>query len=387
MLLGVDVTAGGFVTRVGFEPVGLVVVIVACVSYAVGVRRYKKASGNEAADDRDQLPPRVWPVGRSLSWATGCLLVAVPMLSGMASWDASSMTIHGVTDSCVAMLAPIAFAFGAPMTLARATGGPRIRRLATSLMEGRAGRVASNFVLDWALWSATLFGQYMTSYYGVFRGSEVWLQLGEVEFLIAGLLFMWPVIGADRTATRVSAGWRMAWFFVGLPYYAIFGMTALSVEATHMAGVSLASFHSGADVVWSTGTVISLAGAAAVVIWAANTDLSKAREEDQLDEDALDMQAAVWRVGRILAKPEAVRDAEREAVARRDTITASTAGASGSAAGPALGAGGGGGSGSAGGGNGAGGAGGGGDSRSLSAGGSTEDSAKDSAENSGKKDS
>ncbi len=327
MSVAVAITAGGFVTRTTFEPLPLVVVVAAVALYTVGVRR--------------QLARGAWPAGRTVAWVGGWLMVAVVMLSGMASWDGTSFTVHAVTDTVVGLLAPIALALGAPLTLARQAGGPRLAGVATSLTTGRGGRVVFHFVVAWVLWTASLFGLYLTGFFRAAHGHETLLQLGHFELLIAGCVFLWPVVGADLAEHRPGVGWRVAWFFVGVPYYTVFGMSMDSFTRSAVPGISLNDFHAGGDVIWSAGTVVALVGAAGVLVWWLLTDLFRARDEEQADDEALQLQAAMWRVSRLLAKPETVREAERQAVAERESIATSARTAGGGALPPADTAGGG----------------------------------------------
>jgi putative membrane protein len=299
-----SITVGGFATRIGFEPLPLVVVIAALVSYGVGLSRLD----------------RPWPVGRTVAWVGGWVLVAFPMLSGMASWDGSSFTIYATTDLLVGLLAPICLALAAPLTLAVETGGPRVARAALALRDGSLGQVVFHFLFAWILWTASLFGLYLFGFYGAARSHEILLQLAHLELLVAGCVFIFPVLGPDRAAHRPPVAWRVAWFFVGIPYYTVFGMAVDSFSRSPATGISSNDFHAGGDVIWSGGTVIALLGAAGVLVWWLLTDLFAAREEESADDEALELQAAMWRVSRLLAKPEAVQEAEREAAARAGTV-------------------------------------------------------------------
>jgi hypothetical protein len=103
-------------------------------------------------------------------------------------------------------------------------------------------------------------------------------------------------------------------------------MAMLSVGTTVAPGIAVTDVHAGGDVIWSTGEVIAVGGMAAVLVTWLYAELRRARSEEAIDAEALDLQASMWRVSRILAKTEAEKASERAAALAAATVPARSRG-------------------------------------------------------------
>jgi putative copper resistance protein D len=194
--------------------------------------------------------------------------------------------------------------------------------VATALTAGRGRRVVFHPLALWVLYTASLFGLYLLPVYRVTRSHLVLLDCCHLEFALAGCLYIWPLVGADLAVGRIGQGWRIAWLGLGIPFYSVFGMAMLSVTTTVAPGIGVNDVHAGGDILWSTGEVISVAGMAALLVSWLFSELRRVREEEAIDQEALDLQASMWRVSRILAKTDAEKAAERAAALAAYTVPA-----------------------------------------------------------------
>ncbi len=304
------VTATGFLTRTPFAPLPLAVVVALSVWYSLSVRRLQASGGH-------------WPPGRSLAWGAGVAVVAFALCSGMVSWDATSMGVHGTIDMLVGMVAPIFLALGAPLTLAASAAGPAGQRRIKRVLESRAARVIAFPVTTWVVFGVALFAFYFTGYFAAARHHATLLQLGHLAFLGAGWLLMVPALGADPYARRHPV-LRMAYLLLGLIIFTIFGMGLESKTKSGVAGIPLVSVHTAGDVIWSAGILIALVGSAGILWRWLFADLARAKQVDAVDAEELALQASLWRVSRLLAKPEAVKEAERQAALQAQTVSAAS---------------------------------------------------------------
>ncbi|HWG73302.1 MAG TPA: cytochrome c oxidase assembly protein [Acidimicrobiales bacterium] len=322
-MVAAAVTPFGFVTRIPFAPLPLAVVVVA-------VAWYLRTAYD--LDHRVDPPESVWPLNRTVAFCFGMGVVAVAMLSGLASWDQSNYFVHGTIDMLLGMVAPIFLALGSPLTLAHEAAGADGRQALSRVLASRSVRVVSHPVTAWVIFGASLFAQYYSPWFRVARGNETLLQLGHLELLVAGCLLIWPVVGADPIARRLPPGLRIADIMFALPFYTVFGMGLDSLNSVIAPGITIAGVHGAGDIIWSAGEVIGLAASAGILYHWMMADLRRARLDESADADALGMQAALWRVSRLLAKPEEVREAERVAALKAETVAAT--GRPGEQAGP-----------------------------------------------------
>ncbi len=318
-MFAVDVTPLGFLTRTPFAPGPLVFVAVLAGWYLRSVAHVNAATaGGSEGGTGDR-----WPRMRSVAFLVGMGLIAVATLSGLASWEQTSFTVHAVIDVAVAMVAPIFLALGAPLALAEESAGPQRRAAMTRVVASRPFRAVCHPASAWVIFAASLFGLYFSPFFRVARAHETLLQLGHLELLVAGFLLIWPIVGADPFTRRMPPGLRAADVLFMLPVLTVFGMALDSFTTTVAPRITITDLHGAGDVIWSAGVVIGLAVAAGILYQWLFVDLGRARQQEAVDDDALAMQAALWRVSRLLAKPEAVREAEREASVDAGTIPVS----------------------------------------------------------------
>ena len=318
-MLAVDVTPLGFVDRIPFAPGPLVVIGVVAAWYIRSVRHVDRG----VALGTDDGAGTSWPGMRTAAFLVGIGLIAIANLSGLASWEQTSFTVHAVIDMVTAMVAPIFLALGAPLALAMRVARPATRDRLTRVAANRTLRAVCHPASAWVIFGVSLFGLYFSGFFRAARSHETFLQLGHLELFLAGCLLIWPAVGADPIAKRMPAGRRAVDVLFMLPFSTVFGMAMDSYTTTIAPGVTITDVHAGGDVIWSAGVVIGLAVAAGILYQWLFVDLGRARRDEAVDEETLAMQAAVWRVSRLLAKPEALREAERAKAIEAETISAS----------------------------------------------------------------
>ncbi len=82
-----------------------VAVIVAAVLYVIGVRRLRRRGDS-------------WPVGRTVAWVCGCLMVLLATSSGLGRYAEAQFSIHMIAHMTLGMMAPILLVLGGPVSLA-----------------------------------------------------------------------------------------------------------------------------------------------------------------------------------------------------------------------------------------------------------------------------
>ena len=256
------------------------------VGYVVGLRRWNTP---------DSGP---WPFWRTLSWSGAMVMLVIALLSGLASWDATDFTIHATIDALVGVMAPVLAAIGAPLTL-MAGAGPAGARRVRQLLDHPVTRALTYPLGAWVVFALSIFVLYTGSWWRTARHHEILLQLGHLELLAAGCLLIFPVIGADLADRRIRAGWTIGYLLGLVPLWTLFGMWVES--ATHALGpdAGVAAVNRGGGLLWTVGSLTGIVTGVGVLYHWLFVDLARVTAHEEVDVEALDMQAAVWRVSRI----------------------------------------------------------------------------------------
>ncbi len=183
-------------TATVFDPSGTALVVVLAAGYAAGVRRARHAFGS-------------WPVGRTVSFAAGLLVVAAALDGPAAAGAHTRFTAYAVLLVGLLVVAPMLLAFGRPVALASLTvpAPAGVRRPV-----GRALRVLANPFVGPLMVPLALAAVLFTPVAGWALSRYAAYTTVNVAVLVAGMLFALPIAG-DR-GEETSLGLAMA-LFVG----------------------------------------------------------------------------------------------------------------------------------------------------------------------------
>lgn len=237
-----------------------------------------------------------WPVGRSVSFLLGGLgSIGVATLSALGTYDTVLLSVHMVQHMILMMSAPMFLALGAPITLALRTLPPRPRAMLLAVLHSRLASVLTFAPLTLALFIATPFALYYSSFYELSLRSGFWHAFLHLHFLIIGALLMWPLMGIDPVPGRISYPLRLLMLFLMLPFHAFLGISIMSstdliaenwylafnrtwppspIEDQYLAG----------GILWGSGDVIALVMLMALFVqWYAHSQREARREDRRLD--------------------------------------------------------------------------------------------------------
>ena len=149
---------------------------------------------------------------RAISFLLGLSLIWVAVASPIASWDAELLTLHMVQHLLL-------MTFGAPLILLGAPVRPLLLGLPSSFMYAfvrpafqrpvqRIARTLGRPAVCWCAATATLVGWHIPAAFALGMQSPVWHAIELASFLVAGVLFWWPVVQA-RPDPSTSAGWSI----------------------------------------------------------------------------------------------------------------------------------------------------------------------------------
>jgi len=173
-----------------------------------------------------------WSAARSAAFLVGGLGSAVvATMSVLGTYDTVLFSVHAIQHMILMMATPLFLALGAPVTLALRTLPQRPRGWLLALLHSKLARVLTFAPLTFALFIATPFALYYSSFYELSLRSEFWHTFLHAHFVVVGSMLMWPLLGVDPVPGRVSHPLRMLTLFLMLPFHALLGVSIMSSDA------------------------------------------------------------------------------------------------------------------------------------------------------------
>jgi putative copper resistance protein D len=224
---------------------------------------------------------RSWPRWRSVAFAAGVSALAASELV-----PESSFVGHMLGHALLGMAAPLLLALGAPVTLAlQSISRPSKRRLLRALHSSPV-RVLAHPVVGFGLFGATLAGLYLSPLFPLALRHPALHAAVHLHFLLAGGLFLWPLVSADPLPRRPPHGARVLAVLAAVPFHAFLGMVLLSTLAPAFYP-SLADQHAAGGVLWASGELLTLVAATVVLrAWMEADGREAARNDRRLDARA-----------------------------------------------------------------------------------------------------
>lgn len=274
-----------------------------------------------------------WPVGRTVAWLAGCLILLLATSSGIGRYAPAMFSVHMAQHMLLGMLVPILLVLGAPITLALRTlpGGGRTGPSGPRewLLAGLHSPVAR--FLSYPLITLPLFvGSYYALYFsGLFEVAlyQHWAHLAmNLHFLTVGTLFFWPLVGIDPSPRRLPPAARLGIVFASVPFHAFFGVALMSSNtviggafyralALPWVPAPLDDQKLGGGLAWASGEVPLLLVVIALLVQWSRQDERTARRADRRAESDGDADLVAYNAMlRRLATPEAplVADGDQE---------------------------------------------------------------------------
>ncbi|NRQ38967.1 bifunctional copper resistance protein CopD/cytochrome c oxidase assembly protein [Nonomuraea sp. NN258] len=240
-----------------------------------------------------------WPVGRTVSWFIGVLVLVLATQSGLARYAKVLFDVHMIEHMMLSMIVPIFLVLGGPVTLALRALKPAARRgdrgpreWITTILHSRFSKVITHPAIATAIFVGSTYVLYFTP---LFEKAMV-EHLGHIvmtsHFLLSGCLFFWVIIGVDPGPNRLPYVGRLLMLFVTMPFHAFFGV-ALMMTGTVMApgwyeqlgrtwGPSLVQTQiDGGAIAWGFGEIPTLLVLLAIAMQWYRDDERQARRADR----------------------------------------------------------------------------------------------------------
>jgi len=149
---------------------------------------------------------KVIPAWRVIGFSVGLFLIWMAMGSPLATLDEQMLTVHMIQHLLLMTFAAplillglpvMPFLHGLPRQFAQAVG-PVFRRPPVQ----RLGRMLVRPAFSWLAATATLVGWHVPAIFTLALQSGAWHLFEQATFLVAGLLFWWPVVQPWPNAPR-----------------------------------------------------------------------------------------------------------------------------------------------------------------------------------------
>ncbi len=212
-----------------------------CAVYLRGVIRLRRRG-----DD--------WPIGRTISWVIGTVLLLFTTSSGLGAYSMGMFSIHMIAHMLMSMLIPVLLVLGGPITLALralspagrgAPPGPREWLLAG--LHSPVSRFLTHPVVAFVLFVGSFYVLYLGGLFDMVATYHAAHIVMNIHFLVSGYLFYWVVIGIDPSPRQVQPLIKVAMVFAALPFHAFFGVILMSQDS-----VIARSYYSALRLPWNT---------------------------------------------------------------------------------------------------------------------------------------
>lgn len=176
-----------------------------------------------------------WPVGRTISWVLGCVILFLTTSSGMGMYMMADFASHMVGHMIISMLVPVLLALGGPLTLAlRAlpTAGrgnpPGPREWIVEFINNPLSRFLTHPLVASVQFVAGFYVIYFAGFYDTLASEHMGHMFMNVHFLISGYLFYWVIIGVDAAPRQFSPIYKLMVLLGSIPFHAFFGILLMN---------------------------------------------------------------------------------------------------------------------------------------------------------------
>jgi len=266
----------------------LLIAGVALYAYLTGVFRLRRRGD-------------AWPVGRTITFALGLVVLAYVTSSGPAIYGRVTFSGHMVMHMLLTMVVPPLLVLGAPLTLtlrsvpARKDGSRGLREWLLIVTESRYLQVLAFPPVAAVLFAGSLVVFYYSGLFHLALTTHTGHELMDVHFLFTGYLFAWTMIGVDPGPKRLGFPVRLIVLLATMAFHAFFFLALMNGETVLQSqffgnlgrtwGRSLLSDQQlGGGIGWGIGELPTLLIAIVLMVQWARSDDRDARRYDRKAE-------------------------------------------------------------------------------------------------------
>ena len=226
----------------------LVLMVVALILYAMGVRRAPE-----------------WSRARSASFLAALIVTFLSTMSVLGVYDMAYFSAHMIQHLLLIMMAAPLFALSAPLDLWRSAGGARTR----AIFDGRVMTVLTHPLVGFAAYFVVIPVTHLSGIANLMMQHQ-WVHHGEqIAFLVVGYLFFRAAFGIEHGRT-IHPGLRLVYVMAAVPVDTFTGLALVMTSALPFpayramapTGSSsewlLSNVHLGGAIMWIGGDALML---------------------------------------------------------------------------------------------------------------------------------
>jgi cytochrome c oxidase assembly factor CtaG len=203
------------------EPLVAVALIVLALGWLALVRRVARLH-----------PDTPVPLVRTAAFLGGLAAIAVALMSGIDRYDTTLFSVHMAQHLLLLLVAPPLIALAAPITQLLRAASPGVRnRALLPILHSTAVSVLAHPVVAWLTFGLVLWVSHFSPLFDIALEDQGWHDVEHAVYLVAGLLFWWPVVGLDPAPRRMGYPPRLLYLLLQLPINSFLGMAILFADA------------------------------------------------------------------------------------------------------------------------------------------------------------
>jgi cytochrome c oxidase assembly factor CtaG len=216
---------------------------------------------------RQRHPRRPWPVGRTIFFLLGLLVINLATQSGIGTYDDTLFWDHMIQHLMLIMIAPPLLVAGWPVTL--------LLHASRNPLHSWVKKVVRSKPVGWITWpavgivaySATIVGTHLTNFMNLVIEHNAIHEGEHVLYLVVGYLYFLPLIGREPIKWKMSYPLRLFLLFLAMPVDAFTGVVLGSYQTDPFVPMAprnwgpsaLNDIHQGGAVMWIGGAAIMFA--------------------------------------------------------------------------------------------------------------------------------
>ena len=186
------------------DPLTLALLLAAASLYAAGLLRLRRAG-------------TPFPARWTAAYWCGLAVLAIALLSPVDTYADASFSVHMTQPLLLTFVAPPLLALGAPITLALRASSPTTGRRIGRVLRSPLARILSNPIVGWSLFVGVPFAIHLSPLFDASLRSSPVHALEHALWIVAALVYWWPIVGRDPNPHPVTYPVRMLSLFLAMP--------------------------------------------------------------------------------------------------------------------------------------------------------------------------